>query len=83
MKLQAIKDLDGFKKDEKSGAVLAVDNNALNSYKNKREKNTRAQIDIDNIKEQHLMVSNDINNIKNDLIEIKKLFNQFLLQKGN
>jgi hypothetical protein len=83
MKLQAIKDLDGFKKDEKSGAVLAVDNNALNSYKNKREKNTRAQIDIDNIKEQHLIVSNDINNIKNDLIEIKKLFNQFLLQKGN
>jgi len=59
MKLQPIQDTDGFKKDVESGAVLAVDNRALQAYKMKR-------------KQQNAVVD-DINNIKHELQELKEM----------
>jgi|DEB0MinimDraft_3_1074331.scaffolds.fasta_scaffold19919_3 hypothetical protein len=59
MKLQPIQDTDGFKKDVESGAVLAVDNRALQAYKMKR-------------KQQNAVVD-DINNIKQELQELKEM----------
>jgi hypothetical protein len=59
MKLQPIQDTDGFKKDVESGAVLAVDNRALQAYKMKRK--------------QQYAVVDDINNIKQELQELKEI----------
>jgi len=59
MKLQPIQDTDGFKKDVESGAVLAVDNRALQAYKMKRK--------------QQYAVVDDINNIKQELQELKEM----------
>jgi len=59
MKLQPIQDTDGFKKDVESGAVLAVDNRALQAYKMKRK--------------QQYAVVDEINNIKQELQELKEI----------
>lgn len=58
---------DGFMRDS-SGAIINVDNNKLNAYKLRRE--------IENRKE------NEINNIKQEMGEIKSLLIQ-LLEKNN
>lgn len=64
MSLQAIKDVDGFKKDSNNGAVLSIDNTALMAYKKKREKQSE--------------LINDINNIKQELKEMKDMLNMFI-----
>ena len=70
MSLQSIKDVDGFKKDSITGAILSVDNNALVSYKKKREK--------------QFAIITDINNIKEELKEIKDMLNMFIsAHRGN
>jgi hypothetical protein len=59
MKLQPIQDISGFKKDEQSNAILAVDSSSLVAYK--KMKATRN------------VILNDINNIKNELGEIRDM----------
>jgi hypothetical protein len=83
MQLQNIKDEEAYKKDEDNGAVLSVDNRALRAYKEKRKKNLAMTNEINNIKSQHTQISYDINNMKQELIEVKELLTDFLsLQKG-
>jgi hypothetical protein len=83
MQLQNIKDEEGYKKDETNGAVLSVDNRALRAYKEKRKNNLAMTNEINNIKGQHSQISYDINNMKQELIEVKELLTNFLsLQKG-
>jgi len=70
MKLQPIQDTDGFKKDVESGAVLAVDNRALQAYKMKRK--------------QQYAVVDEINSIKEELGELKEMLKLVISsQKGN
>ena len=70
MSLTRIKEVDGYLKDENSGAVLSVDNNALYAYKRKRS-------------QQNNIIS-DINNIKQELGELKDMINLIISsQKGN
>lgn len=70
MKLQAIKDVDGYKRDESSGAILSVDNAALQAYKIKRKKQNS--------------VIDDINSIKTELGELREMLKLILSsQKGN
>ena len=70
MALTKIKEVDGYLKDENSGAVLSVDNNALHAYKIKRS-------------QQNNIIS-DINNIKQELGELKDMLNLIISsQKGN
>ena len=45
MKLQPIKDVEGYRRDPESGAVLSVDKRALVGYKLKKD-------DINSIKEE-------------------------------
>ena len=59
MKLQNIKDIDGYKKDLESNGILSIDNNALTSYKKMRK--------------QQLNVLQDVNNIKKELEEIRDM----------
>tara|TARA_R110000772_G_scaffold48473_1_gene110677 strand:- start:173 stop:427 length:255 start_codon:yes stop_codon:yes gene_type:complete len=83
MQLQNIKDEEAYKKDEDNGAVLSVDNRALRAYKEKRKNNLVMTNEINNIKGQHSQISYDINNMKQELIEVKELLTNFLsLQKG-
>ncbi len=51
MNLVKIKDVDGYKKDESTGAILATDNRALQAYKKKRAENLSMKKDINNLKE--------------------------------
>ena len=70
MALTKIKEVDGYLKDENSGAVLSVDNNALHAYKIKRS-------------QQNNIIS-DINNIKQELGELKDMLSTIISsQKGN
>jgi len=70
MRLQSIKDVDGYKRDEESTAILSVDNAALQAYKIKR-KNQNAVLD-------------DINSIKSELEELKTMLKLILSsEKGN
>ena len=64
MKLQPINDIEGFKKDVDSGAVLAVDNRGLDAYKRK--------------KKQQAAVLDDINSIKEELTELKGMIKLIL-----
>lgn len=64
MKLQPINDIEGFKKDVDSGAVLAVDNRSLDAYKRK--------------KKQQAAVLDDINSIKEELTELKGMIKLIL-----
>jgi hypothetical protein len=64
MKLQPINDIEGFKKDVDSGAVLAVDNRGLDAYKRK--------------KKQQAAVLDDINSIKEELTELKGMIELIL-----
>jgi len=52
MKLQPINDIEGFKKDVDSGAVLAVDNRGLDAYKRKKKQQAAVLDDINSIKEE-------------------------------
>ena len=70
MALTKIKEVDGYLKDEKSGAVLSVDQNALDAYKRQRT--------------QRNSIVSDINNIKQELGELKDMLNLIISsQKGN
>lgn len=69
MKLQPIENVDGFQKDENNGAVLSVDNRALYAYKAKKIK-------------QHEILS-DINDIKQDLKELKEILNHVISSNAN
>ncbi len=70
MALTKIKEVDGYLKDEKSGAVLSVDQNALDAYKRQRS--------------QRNSIVSDINNIKQELGELKDMLNLIISsQKGN
>ncbi len=52
MKLQPIKDAEGYKRDPESGAVLSVDNRALLAYKLKKRKQNEVLDDINIIKQE-------------------------------
>tara|TARA_R100001126_G_C4786924_1_gene129948 strand:+ start:154 stop:366 length:213 start_codon:yes stop_codon:yes gene_type:complete len=52
MKLQPIKDAEGYKRDPESGAVLSVDNRALIAYKLKKRKQNEVLDDINIIKQE-------------------------------
>ena len=52
MKLQPIKDAEGYKRDPESGAVLSVDNLALIAYKLKKRKQNEVLDDINIIKQE-------------------------------
>ena len=70
MALTKIKEVDGYLKDETSGAVLSVDQNALDAYKRQRS--------------QRNSIVSDINNIKQELGELKDLLSTIISsQKGN
>ena len=70
MALTKIKEIDGYLKDEKSGAVLSVDQNALDAYKRQRL--------------QRNSIVSDINNIKQELGELKDMLSTIISsQKGN
>lgn len=70
MDLVKIKDVDGYKKDESTGAILATDKRALQAYKKKRTEN--------------LSMKKDINNLKEDMKEIKEMLALILSsQKDN
>jgi len=70
MTLQLIKDVEGFKKDTSTNAVLSINNDALLAYKKNR-------------KSREALV-NDINNIKQELSELKNIIHQFISsQMGN
>ena len=70
MALTKIKEVDGYLKDETSGAVLSVDQNALDAYKRQRS--------------QRNSIVSDINNIKQELGEVKDMLSTIISsQKGN
>ena len=70
MALTKIKEIDGYLKDETSGAVLSVDQNALDAYKRQRL--------------QRNSIVSDINNIKQELGELKDMLSTIISsQKGN
>ena len=70
MALTKIKEVDGYLKDEKSGAVLSVDQNALDAYKRQRS--------------QRNSIVSDINNITQELGELKDMLSTIISsQKGN
>ena len=70
MALTQIKEVDGYLKDETSGAVLSVDQNALDAYKRQRS--------------QRNSIVSDINNIKQELGELKDMLSTIISsQKGN
>ena len=52
MKLQPIKDAEGYKRDPESGAVLSVDKRALQAYKLKKRKQNEVLDDINIIKQE-------------------------------
>ena len=70
MALTKIKEVDGYLKDETSGAVLSVDQNALDAYKRQRS--------------QRNSIVSDINNVKQELGELKDMLSTIISsQKGN
>ena len=70
MKLQPIKDVEGYRRDPENGAVLSVDNRALVAYKLKK-RNQNAVLD-------------DINSIKEELGELRDMMKLILSSnKGN
>ena len=83
MQLTKIKDVENFKKDGDSGALLSIDNRALQAYKEKRKNKLVMNNEINKLKMQHSQISYDINNMKQELTEVKQLLTNFLsLQKG-
>ena len=69
MKLQPIKDVDWFQKDIDTGAILSIDNTALTAYKKKKQ-------------HQNELIS-DINNIKDELKEIRDMLRLIVSKQGN
>tara|TARA_Y100000593_G_scaffold93447_1_gene188339 strand:- start:91 stop:288 length:198 start_codon:yes stop_codon:yes gene_type:complete len=64
MRLQKIKDEDGYQKDIDSGAVLSVDMNALTAYKARKNKDK--------------IIVDEINEIKSDLSEIRDILRKLV-----
>jgi len=59
-----------FQKDSESRAILNVDKNALNAYKAQR-KNIKKALDV----------NAEIENLKQDMVEIKSLLHQLINNK--
>jgi hypothetical protein len=59
-----------FQKDSESKAILNVDKNALNAYKAQR-KNIKKALDV----------NAEIENLKQDMVEIKSLLHQLINNK--
>jgi hypothetical protein len=78
MQLTKIKNLEGFEKDETTGAILSVDKASLIAYKQKKKNSMLVFTEINTMKEQHLEISHDINIMKQELKEMKELITQFL-----
>ena len=62
---------DSLVRDERNGAILNVDNNALKSYKMARD-NRIKQL------EKEEKMENEIDNIKSDVSEIKNLLTELI-----
>ncbi|WP_292486406.1 hypothetical protein [Methanohalobium sp.] len=71
MKLDKIKDDNSFMKDRDSKAVVNVDNDKLEAYKNKRQKNRQIDRTI-----------KDVEQLKSDVGEIKSLLHQLINNNG-
>lgn len=70
MSLTAIKDVENYKKDEVTGAIVSTDSRGLHAYKKSRQSQSG--------------ILNDINNIKQELGELKDMLNLIISsQKGN
>jgi|TARA_R100000152_G_C6702125_1_gene131431 hypothetical protein len=70
MSLTAIKDVQNYKKDEVTGAIVSTDRRGLQAYKKSRQSQSG--------------ILNDINNIKQELGELKDMLNLIISsQKGN
>lgn len=69
--LVKIENEPGFLKDKNTQAVISTDNSALEAYRAKRKRDTENQMKLD-----------EINNIKQDVAEIKDLLRQLLGSKG-
>lgn len=70
-KLVKIENEPGFLKDKTSQAVISTDNSALEAYRAKRKRDIEMQTKFD-----------EINNIKQDVAEIKDMLRQILGSKG-
>lgn len=66
----SVENYSQFQKDSESKAILNVDKNALNAYKAQRR----------NIKKA-LDVNNEIENLKQEMVEIKSLLTQLINNK--
>lgn len=71
-KLVKIENEPGFLKDKTSQAVISTDNSALEAYRAKRKRDIEMQMKFD-----------EINNIKQDVAEIKDMLRQILGSKGH
>ena len=71
-KLVKIENEPGFLKDKISQAVISTDNSALDAYRAKRKRDIEMQMKFD-----------EINNIKQDVAEIKDMLRQILGSKGH
>lgn len=71
MKTAKIKDTPGYIRDISNKAVLSVNNTALQNYRLKRQRNNEINQSL-----------NDINKLKSDVADIKKLLTQLLNNKG-
>lgn len=69
--LVKIENEPGFLKDKKTQAVISTDNSGLEAYRAKRKRDMETQMKLD-----------EINNIKQDVAEIKDLLRQLLGSKG-
>tara|TARA_Y100000034_G_scaffold116869_1_gene155733 strand:+ start:1872 stop:2084 length:213 start_codon:yes stop_codon:yes gene_type:complete len=65
-----IKDKPNLIRDAESGAILNTDINAFNLYKKEKE-----------LKEQIISNTNELNNIKNDLCDIKNMLKELLTER--
>jgi len=64
MNLQPIQDVDGFKKDPSTGAILSTDTQALSAYKNSKAKNR--------------IMTDDINTMKQDIADMQETLTKIL-----
>jgi len=61
-----VKDHTNLVRDKNSNAILNVDNDALNKYKQERDR----LLKLNRVVEEHEQIKNDISDIKSMLIEL-------------
>lgn len=64
-------DTNKYERDSHSKAILSNDQGALQAYKNRKKHNQQIE-----------SYGDDINNIKNEMIEIKEMLAQILQRQG-